>query len=247
MLLADEWAQLVEFGRRLRGDELTVGTSGNLSIRGGDLVAITPSGVAYESLTPESTCVIDLAGATVDGNLQPSSELPMHTLIHQHTDATVVGHTHPLYASTLSVLVDELPPGALLDRVAGRAGAGGTIRPIRQPATRREQPACLARALRGAPTEPWRNNVRREPCNGVPAQRLPRVAVPPVLPRAAARPTSPAAHRGDQRGRRPAQKLPAAVTPLRAFARHAIGRITVQRAQQGAPTAGTAVVSDAGE
>ena len=109
MLLVHERAQLVEFGRRMRGDELTVGTSGNLSIRCGDLVAITPSGTAYETLTPEAICVIDLEGKRVDGRLVPSSEVPMHTLVYQSTDAAAVVHTHPLYASTLSVLVDELP------------------------------------------------------------------------------------------------------------------------------------------
>jgi L-fuculose-phosphate aldolase len=109
MLLVHERGQLVEFGRRLRGDELTVGTSGNLSIRCGDLVAITPSGTAYETLTPEAICVIDLEGNRVDGRLAPSSEVPMHTLVYRSTDAAAVVHTHPLYASTLSVLVDELP------------------------------------------------------------------------------------------------------------------------------------------
>jgi L-fuculose-phosphate aldolase len=109
MLLVHERAQLVEFGRRMRGDELTVGTSGNLSIRCGDLVAITPSGTAYETLTPEAICVIDLEGKRVDGRLVPSSEVPMHTLVYQSTDAAAVVHTHPLYASTLSVLVNELP------------------------------------------------------------------------------------------------------------------------------------------
>jgi L-fuculose-phosphate aldolase len=110
MLLKDERNQLVEFSRRMQADQLTVGTSGNLSIRSGNHVAITPSGAAYESLTPESICVIDLDGETVDGSLEPSSEVPMHTLVYQHTDAAAVVHTHPLYASTLSALVDELPP-----------------------------------------------------------------------------------------------------------------------------------------
>jgi L-fuculose-phosphate aldolase len=53
--------------------------------------------------------VIDLEGKRVDGRLVPSSEVPMHTLVYQSTDAAAVVHTHPLYASTLSVLVNELP------------------------------------------------------------------------------------------------------------------------------------------
>lgn len=110
MLLYDERVQLVEFCRRMQADDLTVGTSGNLSVRSGDHIAITPSGAAYEDLTPESICVIDLAGNSVEAGLDPSSEVPMHTQVYAHTDAVAVVHTHPLYASTLSAVVDELPP-----------------------------------------------------------------------------------------------------------------------------------------
>lgn len=110
MLLQNERRQLVEYSRRMQADQLTVGTSGNLSVRVGEHVAITPSGAAYDALNPESVCVIDLDGQWVDGTLEPSSEVPMHTLVYRHTDAAAVVHTHPLYASTLSTLLDELPP-----------------------------------------------------------------------------------------------------------------------------------------
>jgi L-fuculose-phosphate aldolase len=110
VLLEQERLELVEYCRRMQADDLTVGTSGNLSIRRGDHVAITPSGAAYEHLTPESICVVTVDGEQVDGTLEPSSEVPMHTLVYQHTDAAAVVHTHPLFASALSVLIDELPP-----------------------------------------------------------------------------------------------------------------------------------------
>jgi L-fuculose-phosphate aldolase len=110
VLLEEERTALVEYCRRMQADELTVGTSGNISVRSGDHVAITPSGAAYEDLTPASICVVDVDGAHVDGALEPSSEVPMHTAVYQRTDAAAVVHTHPLYASTVSVLVDELPP-----------------------------------------------------------------------------------------------------------------------------------------
>ena len=48
MLLPDERAALVTYRLKMQADDLTVGTSGNLSVRSGDLVAITPSGVAYD-------------------------------------------------------------------------------------------------------------------------------------------------------------------------------------------------------
>jgi L-fuculose-phosphate aldolase len=110
MLLYDERVQLVQFCHRMQADELTVGTSGNLSVRSGDHIAITPSGVVYDDLTPESICIIDLDGNKVEDGLDPSSEVPMHTSVYRATDAGAVVHTHPLYCTTLSVVLDEVPP-----------------------------------------------------------------------------------------------------------------------------------------
>ena len=110
MQLADERAAVVEYCRKMQADDLTVGTSGNLSIRSGDLIAISPSGVNYDELTPESICVIDLNGDVVEADLEPSSEVPMHTAVYRATDARAVVHSHPLYGTALSVTHDEVPP-----------------------------------------------------------------------------------------------------------------------------------------
>jgi L-fuculose-phosphate aldolase len=109
MLLATERGLIAEFGRRMAADRLVVGTSGNLSVRSGDLLAVTPAGHAYETLTPELVCVQRLDGAAVEGELAPSSELPIHQLIYAHTDAAAVVHTHSTAATVVSTVVDELP------------------------------------------------------------------------------------------------------------------------------------------
>ncbi len=110
MQLPDERAALVEYCLKMQADDLTVGTSGNLSVRSGHLIAITPSGVSYDDLTPEAICVIDLDGNVVEADLDPSSEVPMHTSVYRATDAGAVVHTHPMYCTALSVLLDEVPP-----------------------------------------------------------------------------------------------------------------------------------------
>lgn len=110
MLLPDERAAVVEYCLKMQADDLTVGTSGNLSVRSGDLIAITPSGVNYDELTPETVCVIDLDGGVVEGDLEPSSEVPMHTAVYRGTDAGAVVHSHPMYCTALSVTRDEVPP-----------------------------------------------------------------------------------------------------------------------------------------
>jgi L-fuculose-phosphate aldolase len=109
MLLARERRLISEYGRRMTGDRLVVGTSGNLSIRVGDLVAVTPTGHAYETLTPELVCVHRLDGTAVEAELAPTSEFPIHQLIYRHTDARAVVHTHSTAATVVSTLVDELP------------------------------------------------------------------------------------------------------------------------------------------
>jgi L-fuculose-phosphate aldolase len=109
MLLATERELVAEFGRRMTADRLVVGTSGNLSIRAGDLVAVTPTGHAYDTLTPDLVCVQRLDGSAVEGRLAPTSELPIHQLIYDHTDAAAVVHTHSTAATVVSTVTDELP------------------------------------------------------------------------------------------------------------------------------------------
>ncbi|MCP2164518.1 class II aldolase/adducin family protein [Goodfellowiella coeruleoviolacea] len=110
MELANERAAVVETCRRLVADRLVVGTAGNVSVRVGDLVAVTPSGLDYGRLTPELVGVHRLDGSPVDAPLKPTSELPMHLAVYRATDATAVVHTHSVAATALSCLVDEVPP-----------------------------------------------------------------------------------------------------------------------------------------
>ncbi len=109
MRLSRERELIADFARRMTADRLVVGTSGNLSIRSGDLLAVTPTGHAYDTLTPELVCVQRLDGSAVEGRLDPSSELPIHQLIYEHTDAAAVVHTHSTAATVVSTVVEELP------------------------------------------------------------------------------------------------------------------------------------------
>ncbi|MDN5860655.1 MAG: class II aldolase/adducin family protein [Pseudonocardia sp.] len=110
MEMAAERAAIVERCRRMAADGLTVGTSGNVSVRVGERIAITPSAVSYEDLSPDRVCVIDLDGRHAAGAPVPSSEAPMHLALYRATGAGAVVHTHPIYATAVSTLVTELPP-----------------------------------------------------------------------------------------------------------------------------------------
>jgi L-fuculose-phosphate aldolase len=108
MLMQREREEIIEYCLRMLKDGLTVGTSGNISVRLGENIAITPSGVDYEALAPEDICVLTLDGTQVDGG-SPSTEVPMHTVVYQSTDALAVVHTHPVYATVVGTLLPEVP------------------------------------------------------------------------------------------------------------------------------------------
>ena len=109
MLMQKERELITEYCLRMLKDGLTVGTSGNISVRVGENIAITPGGVDYEALVPENICVITLDGKHLDGTENLSSEVPMHTVVYQFTDALAVVHTHPVYATVVGTLLHEIP------------------------------------------------------------------------------------------------------------------------------------------
>ena len=89
---------------------LVVNTSGNVSVRVGDEVIITPSGRDYDSLTINDICVINIDGAWVDGETLPSSETPLHLAVYRsNPEIFAIVHTHSVHATAVSTLVDVLP------------------------------------------------------------------------------------------------------------------------------------------
>ncbi|WP_432157625.1 class II aldolase/adducin family protein [Streptomyces sp. bgisy153] len=106
---ARAWDALVAAARRTVADGLVVGTSGNVSVRVGDTVLVTPSGVPYDRLGPEDITGVDLDGRQVLGALVPTSELPMHLAVYRSTGAGAVVHTHAVHATAVSTLLPELP------------------------------------------------------------------------------------------------------------------------------------------
>lgn len=89
---------------------LVKGTWGNVSIRDGELIYITPSGIPYDILKEEDISVVKLDGTHISG-LKPSSELPTHLEIYKNReDVNAIVHTHPVFSTTISLVVDFIPP-----------------------------------------------------------------------------------------------------------------------------------------
>ncbi|MGW1274030.1 class II aldolase/adducin family protein [Streptomyces sp. NPDC002491] len=142
---ARAWAELVSAARRTVAEGLVVGTSGNVSVRVGDTVLVTPSGVPYDRLAPDDVTGVDLAGRQVLGALVPTSELPMHLAVYRATDAGAIVHTHAVHATAVSTLVDELP---LVHYMAAALGGPVRVAPYAAYGTE-ELAAHTLRALEG--------------------------------------------------------------------------------------------------
>jgi L-ribulose-5-phosphate 4-epimerase len=73
-------------------------------------VAIKPSGVRYEDLSPENMVILDLAGKVIEGDLKPSSDTASHLYIYRHRSAiNSVVHTHSTYATAFAALGRPIP------------------------------------------------------------------------------------------------------------------------------------------
>ncbi|MDX6371494.1 MAG: L-fuculose-phosphate aldolase [Nocardioidaceae bacterium] len=96
--------------RLLAHEGLLIGTSGNVSARADDLVAVTASGVTLAGCRPEDVTVVSLTGNVVEGELRPTSELSLHLGLYADTEATVaVVHTHAPYSTAVACVLEELP------------------------------------------------------------------------------------------------------------------------------------------
>jgi len=95
--------------RRLAHEGLLVGTAGNVSARDGEAVAVTASGVTLGGCRPEDVTVVSLAGAMLEGELRPTSELALHLGLYADTSAAAVVHTHAPYSTAVACVLDELP------------------------------------------------------------------------------------------------------------------------------------------
>ena len=105
--------RVLEANRAIVRAGLVVLTFGNASgiDRSAGVMAIKPSGVPYDELSPGSMVVVDLeSGAVVDGRQRPSSDTPTHLVLYRRFDAIGgVVHTHSPCATAWAQARRELP------------------------------------------------------------------------------------------------------------------------------------------
>jgi len=95
--------------RKLAADGLVIGTSGNLSVRTEDRVAVSPTGARLAELEATDVAVVGLDGTHRAGRLAPTSELGLHLGIYGRYGSGAVVHTHAPMATALGLVLGELP------------------------------------------------------------------------------------------------------------------------------------------
>lgn len=109
--MTDTPEQVVALGASLFARRLTFGRTGNISIRDGERILVTPTGASLGALGALS--VIDVHGRHVDGP-KPSKEAFLHAAVHRsRPDAGAVVHLHSTYSVAVSCL-DGLPADDVL-------------------------------------------------------------------------------------------------------------------------------------
>jgi len=86
--------------------------SGNASGRDPEsgLIAIKPSGIDYDTLTPDQLVVVDPEGKIVEGDLKPSVDLPHHLFLYARVpEFNGIIHTHSPFATSFAALGMSIP------------------------------------------------------------------------------------------------------------------------------------------
>ena len=111
--------QLLETAREMNRCGLNQGTSGNLSLRCGSGMLITPSGVPYEHMQRDDLVHVAADGST-DPGATPTSERRIHHDVYAaRPDAHAILHAHPVHCTALACLNRPIPAFHYMVAMAG--------------------------------------------------------------------------------------------------------------------------------
>lgn len=107
--------QLLHTAQRLHGIGLSAAATGNVSVRCGRQLLITPSGIDYADLKTDDMVLLTLQGETTGGPSmqprQPSSEWRIHCDIYrERPEFGAIVHSHSAYATAIACQRRSIPP-----------------------------------------------------------------------------------------------------------------------------------------
>jgi L-fuculose-phosphate aldolase len=110
---------IVEACREMNRSGLNQGTSGNISLRWGDGLLITPTSLPYDQMTPGDIVHLTMDGLAT-GDHQPSSEWRFHRdIMRAKPEVNAIVHAHPVYSTIIAIMGMEIPPLHYMIAAAG--------------------------------------------------------------------------------------------------------------------------------
>lgn len=117
---------VIATARAMSDQKLSPGRSGNVSMRFGEGMLITPSGMAYDVIEPDDIAFMAHDGSVRAGSRKPSSEWHFHLSAYAaRPDRSAIVHTHSLNATVLACAHRGIPAFHYMV-----AAAGGTDIPL---------------------------------------------------------------------------------------------------------------------
>lgn len=101
---------LIDTARKMEQYNLIRMSGGNVALRVEDMILVTPTAMAYDTMIPEDIVVVDCEGRVIEGIRKPTSDLKAILYILNHMpEVNAVIHTHQPKAVALSLITDKLP------------------------------------------------------------------------------------------------------------------------------------------
>ncbi len=124
---ASQRVALIEAARSMAGLGINQGAAGNISLRAGGKMLITPSAIPYDDITPEMIAAMPIADnyGAWEGPKRPSSEWRFHLdILRARPEIGAIVHTHAPHATAIAMTRRDIPPCHYMITRFG----GGTVR-----------------------------------------------------------------------------------------------------------------------
>jgi L-fuculose-phosphate aldolase len=110
---------IIDACRQMNHLGINQGTSGNISLRHGEGMLITPTSVPYDAMHADQIVFMTLDDAPAEGQ-RPSSEWRFHRdILKARPEVNAVVHAHPPYSTILAIMGMEIPPVHYMIACAG--------------------------------------------------------------------------------------------------------------------------------
>jgi L-fuculose-phosphate aldolase len=113
MSLLSQQLALIEAAQSMARLGINQGTAGNISLRHGEAMLITPSAIPYDDITPDMVPQMPIHGdyGSWIGSRRPSSEWRFHLdIMRARAEVGAIVHTHAPYATAISMARRDIPP-----------------------------------------------------------------------------------------------------------------------------------------